>query len=558
MQKIWKKLSLILIYCIYLPLCGESWAPFQTVSDPTFSADATGVPSFGVDADGNSFIVWTSQETSQSVINVSRFNANTQTWSSPEQIGSDSAGDAHIAVTPEGKAIAVWTNSSATPTIYANIFDGSEWSGEQIVDSNPTYQTQFYPKVAVDGFGRAYIVWQVQGGNLARVIRSSIYFFDTESWMTPSNISTDYGSENAFVALPIISVNSSGTAVATWVYQDVTNSQYKIQNNRFAGGSWLSSGNEEMLTSSSADTIRFTSPTVAVAPNGNSIALWVQYDGTITPEQPYSIMSSVRNLTTSSWSTPIQVSSTGSADISKIFVDVACDSFGDAVAVWLLADETVTDTSYVQATTFPHLNWSATSQTISDTNLLAYIGRVAVDSLGDAYATWTASNNSTFTTIKAAKYTKSSDSWNAPQTIANSGNNSVGPNQISGIVTNYQGDFFAAWFHVDLSTSKVVLQSTYTSAQPLDPTDFIGIIVENQIFGTTEYILQATWNSSPSSNVIFYRIYKNNQLVTEVSVGHPLIFIKLACSASAFDGYQVAAVNSNNVESNRVSLEIVY
>lgn len=554
-----RNVSLACLLFLSSPLLSEAWAPPVTISDPAFSANVTGVPPIGVDADGNAIAIWVSQESTTSVVRSSRFSAVTQTWSSPLQIGSDGANDAHIAVTADGKALAVWSNSSSSvSTTYANIFDGSEWLGEYVIDTDSEYQTQFYPRVAVDNFGRGYVLWQVQGGNLARVIRSSTYYFDSDSWSSVVNISTDYGEGNQFVALPAIAVNPSGSAIATWVYQDITTQLHKVQANRYSGGEWLASGSEETIVSSTANTTQFAAPAVSVAPNGNAIVLFAGYDATMSPIQNYSISSSVFNLATLAWSSALQISSVGIADISKIFIDVACDGSGDAVGVWLMRDETTPPgTSVLQATTFPNLAWSTTSSTISDSDLLAYIGRVALDSSGDGYATWTASDGSTFMNIQVAKYTKNSDSWESPVTISDSGIFSTGPNQISGISSNTSGDFFGVWSHVDPSTSIVSVQSTDISVEPLPPANFLGMVLTYNFLNNTQYVLESAWDPSPSDNIIFYRLYKNDALFAEVSANDPLLYVKMSSDSDAFTNYSVAAINSRNLESERIALTVI-
>jgi hypothetical protein len=422
---------------------------------------------------------------------------------------------------------------------------------------NPSYQTQFYPRVAIDDYGRALIVWQVQGGNLARVIRSITYFFDTSTWSTPTNISTDYGVDNQFVASPTIAINDSGRAIATWLYQDNTTPTYKVQSNVYSG-SWLASGSEQDIVSSTVNSTQFTAQTAAVAPNGNMIALWAQYDGTTTPLQQYTVMSSIRNLATGMWSDPQQISSTGNADVGKVFVSVACDQNGDALAIWLVKDESVTPhLSTLWASTFPNLSWSTTTTPVSDSNYQALASSLALDGLGDGFATWSSTDSATFVNIQAAEYVKSTDAWQPPQTVSDSGIFARGPNQISGIGSNNAGAFFTVWSHEDPTTSNILVQAAHTLLSPLPPSNFLGVVSAEQFLNSEEYILEASWNSSPSSNVIFYRIYKNTTLVADVTAEGPLLFVKLSCNADEFNSYQISAVDSNNQESDRVFIQIV-
>lgn len=84
---------------------------------------------------------------------------------------------------------------------------------------------------------------------------------------------------------------------------------------------------------------------------------------------------------------------------------------------------------------------------------------------------------------------------------------------------------------------------------PLPPSNFVGKIKKNRFINDTEYILEATWTASPSPNVVFYIIYKNGQVVDKISVNSPLIFIRKVNSQHAFEGYQITAVSSDNLQS---------
>ncbi len=545
----------------FAQIYSQTWSPPVDVSDPLANALPVGPPSLGVDSNGNAIAVWASQESGQSLIKASRFDAVTQVWSFPVTIGSDSSNDAHIAVTADGKAIAVWTNSNPLETTYSNMFDGSVWLGEQVVDTNPIYQTQFYPKVAIDEQGQAFSVWQVQAGNLARVIRSATFSFASNTWEAATNISTDYGLGNSFVGSPIISANATGTAVAGWIYQDTVTSNYKLQNNRYSGGAWLASGSEENIVTSNTDNVQFAPMALVVAPNGNALTIWPQYNGTQVPTQDYTIMSSIRNFGTSTWSSPVQISAVGNADISKIFVDLDVNASNNALGVWSFEDDTVLPNQVlIQAAAFPNLVWSGLATTISDPNLISLLGSVAIDNAGDGYATWTTSDFATFFSIQASKYSQSTNTWETPQTISDPGLFATGPNQISNISSDAKGDFFAIWFHIE---PNIIMQSSHITIQnpaptpPLPPSDFIGVIKKNKFLNKTECILKAKWGASASSNIISYRIYKNGRVVVTVLATSPLVFETYLHHCSA-KGYEIAAVSSDNLESSHIKLRLIH
>ena len=107
-------------------------------------------------------------------------------------------------------------------------------------------------------------------------------------------------------------------------------------------------------------------------------------------------------------------------------------------------------------------------------------------------------------------------------------------------------------------TSPIVLadQFTYTGLAPLPPSNFVGVIQTNKFLNKTDYILRATFDPSPSSNVVFYRIYKNGVVVAVIPAGSPLVFVTCLTSTKTVNQYEVAAVNSNNIESAHVPIRI--
>lgn len=565
MKNKFARLLVFILLFSFTTISGATWTSPVDVSNPADSVNTTKSPGIGVDAEGNAFAVWSSIESSQNLIKASRFDVITQTWSTPETIGSNSSTNPDIFVTPDGKVIAVWQNSTAT--IYSNFFDGSSWLGEQIIDTNITYQSQFYPKVTADEQGNAYAVWQVQGGNLARVIRSATFTFSSNTWAAATNISTDYGFGNAFVASPVISVNATGTAVSVWLYQDTGTSQYKVQSNRYLNGSWLPSGNEQNIITSNTDTVKFANPDVIVGPDGDALAIWPQYDGTASPIQPYTIQTSVRSHTTSTWNLPLTMSDLGNTDVGKVYVDLAVNASNTAIAVWTFQDDNLLPVLQVtQAAIFPNLIWSGVSDTLSDPATKSFFGTVAINIAGEAFVTWTKSNSTSYV-IEAVQLDKATQTWKVPETISDSGLFNVGINLLSNISANSHGDFFIDWFRQDSITTRSTVQAAHIFIQiippippvkrPLPPRNFVGTIKKNQFLTQTTTFLNATWKKSHSPNVVLYRIYRNGKIVKEITSNSPLRFETLLNPKDLFTNYKVAAVDSDDLESVRVKLKIV-
>lgn len=89
---------------------------------------------------------------------------------------------------------------------------------------------------------------------------------------------------------------------------------------------------------------------------------------------------------------------------------------------------------------------------------------------------------------------------------------------------------------------------------PIPPSNFIAIIKKCKFLNKTVCTLEAKWTASPSEDVVFYRIYKDGNIVEKVLATSPLVFIVKDLKDCSIEGYEVAAVNSNNLESCHVAL----
>jgi len=91
---------------------------------------------------------------------------------------------------------------------------------------------------------------------------------------------------------------------------------------------------------------------------------------------------------------------------------------------------------------------------------------------------------------------------------------------------------------------------------PLPPSKFIGVIKESRFLNATECTLIARWKASPSSNVAFYRIFKDGKVVATIPATSPLVFRKACLDHCSAKGFEIAAVSSTGLESVHIALEI--
>lgn len=93
---------------------------------------------------------------------------------------------------------------------------------------------------------------------------------------------------------------------------------------------------------------------------------------------------------------------------------------------------------------------------------------------------------------------------------------------------------------------------------PEPPLSFRGAFKKNKFLDVTEYILEASWQSSPTTSVTAYRIYSGSSLVQEISSSSPLVFSSCFSSRKKIvNNYSITAVNCINMESIPVPLVII-
>lgn len=89
---------------------------------------------------------------------------------------------------------------------------------------------------------------------------------------------------------------------------------------------------------------------------------------------------------------------------------------------------------------------------------------------------------------------------------------------------------------------------------PLPPSNFIAKIKKCKFLSNNDCSLEAKWTASPSTNIVFYRIYKDGVVVKTVAATSPLVFHVKCLKDCSINGYEIAAVDSDNVESIHVKL----
>lgn len=91
---------------------------------------------------------------------------------------------------------------------------------------------------------------------------------------------------------------------------------------------------------------------------------------------------------------------------------------------------------------------------------------------------------------------------------------------------------------------------------PMPPSHFIGVVKKNRCLNKIEYLLKSKWDPSPSTDIVLYRIYKQEHMVKQISASSPLVFKTCLDSRKEAKAYNVVAVNAQNLESTPVFIKI--
>jgi hypothetical protein len=409
-------------------LAGNAMAANQVWTFTTRAAPAWGTASqighsdadmaqIAIDPYGNALAVWAQHDGTSYNIWANRYTASAG-WGTAGLIetGTGDANSPQIAIDANGNAIAVWHQSDGTrDNIWANRYTaGAGWGTASLIETGDGTTT--YPQIAIDANGNAIAVWRQYDGTRYN-IHANRYDAAGAGWGTASLIESGNGN----VLEPQIAVDPNGNAMAVWPQVDGTS--YSIWANRYiAGAGW---GTASLIDTAAGAAHE---PQIAIDPNGNVIAVWIQQDGTA-----FSIHANRYDAAGAGWGTASLIeTATGEAYDPQI----AIDRSGNAIAVWRQFDGTRFNI---------HANRYAAGTGWVEASLIetgdggAYGPQIAFDPNGNAIAVWY-QFDSAYASIYANRYTAAAG-WGTASSIETSAGD-VGNPQIA---FNPNGKAIAVW-----------------------------------------------------------------------------------------------------------------
>jgi hypothetical protein len=325
-----------------------------------------------------------------------------------------------LAMDPNGNAFAIWVQNGSGffPDVWADRYVAS--TGWEPAALMETTDTNVgSPSIAIQPNGNAMAVWPQTDG-----IRDSIWasrYAVGSGWSTPVLIETD----NAGHAYsPSVAIDPSGNAVAVWSQSDGT--RLNVWANRYvAGVGW---GAATLIENDSGNMLM--NARVAMDANGNAIAVWTQSDGL-----HYNAVAN-RYVAGVGWGTATLIESDNAGNVG--YPTIAMDSAGNAIAVWGQSDGTrykVWTNRYVVGS-----GWGTAALLENDNSGDANPSPVVMDANGNAMVAWNQFDGIR-TNVWANRYVAGSG-WGTATLIEN---NNTGDAGTPSIAMNASGGAVAVW-----------------------------------------------------------------------------------------------------------------
>ena len=325
-------------------------------------------PQVAFGAIGNAIVVWQQDDGTWDSIYANFFNGTG--WDGARLIETDSLGDAEepqIAMDSGNNAIAVWKQYiGSTGNVYANIYNGTNWEGAELLETNT--DNVYSHQIAMDSSGNGIAVWNQFVGPTGHVFAN---IYNGTNWEGAESLETNSGNASS----PAIAMDSSGNAIAAWKQHDGTRD--RIYGNFYNGTGWEG---DRIIETTTAGYARI--PQVAMDSSGNATVVWDQYDS-----PTYNIYANFYNGT--GWDgVELLETDTGIA----LNPQIAMDSSGNAIAVWKQWDGT-SDSIY--SNFYNGTDWEGAELVGTDNVGAATNPQVARDPDGKSIVVWTQDDGST-------------------------------------------------------------------------------------------------------------------------------------------------------------------
>ncbi len=356
-------------------------------------------PQVAMDSKGNAIVVWS---TSSHSIYANRYQVG-MGWGSPTLIGNDS-GESYsprVAVNSSGDAVVVWSQFfGGYYNIYANRYRiDVGWGSPVPIETG--LGNSFGPQVGMDDNGNVVVAWsRYPYGYGNGDIYANNYVARTDSWGVATLLASSAGAPQAVMDI-------TGKLTVIWIRHEFLSALSNIYSISYVVGSdtWDTATLLTTIPSNAEST------QVVVDGNGNMVVGWRQYDG----RDGYIYATRYRDGI--GWEDALFI---GPAPLAENSFRIAMDSDGNSIAVWNQYNG-VYYTLYAARYAISARSWGA-ANLIRSNSVSAFDFRLSMDRSGNAIVVW--SEPVEFQTrIYAIRYDARTDTWGSVALIDNGINN---------------------------------------------------------------------------------------------------------------------------------------
>jgi hypothetical protein len=330
-------------------------------------------------------------------------SASARNWGNPASLAADddledndSFRTPKVGFDAAGNALAIWEQDRdgalGSELYFSRYVVGGSWSTPGMIPNQsvpipgqPSTSTRRKPQLAVAANGNAVAAWVES----VHSVSASLYS-PGSGWSTPEHLYDNLVTGLGGTIVPKVAMDASGNVLVVWENNMVGAGRH-IQYNRYSPGTgWTAPANLGRLVSELQFAAR--EPEIAILPNGNAIAIWVQGGGGGFDQSQ--LWSSRYDMTTDTWSAPQAVDTHDSSNLlyGGAVVgrkSVVMDAAGTATAVWAQSDDTRLHIVFNRLT---GNTWGTPAIVETYTNVIqssnAYDVLASIDGSGNIMAMW--------------------------------------------------------------------------------------------------------------------------------------------------------------------------
>jgi hypothetical protein len=213
-------------------------------------------------------------------------------WHAVQRIESYDGGDAtqpRVATNPQGKAVAVWKQASATTTsLWSSRSTNSGWSGAVEIDGMGPYDPNA-PQLTEDDSGNSVALWTSASGP----VQYTTNLMRNSAWGTPQ-VQFESSHSSAFYG-PVLSGSRNGAALVVW--GSTAGRGSTLTASTLSGTTWTTLS---LPLAPAVQLPRLGNIRAASGPNGEGTILWSQAD--TNPARLW-----INQFRNAQWGTPLEV-----------------------------------------------------------------------------------------------------------------------------------------------------------------------------------------------------------------------------------------------------------